>query len=88
MPIRWQIDEIKKKCTEKNKIRKAKIGDLRRIRAVTRQAYKVPIKKGGLTTKATEPKDLEFQLRERRTTLAGIGVFFLSAEGKFRKWVL
>jgi ribosomal protein S18 acetylase RimI-like enzyme len=54
---------------EKIRIRKAAISDLPRVRCVTRQAYKVPIRTGGFVTRAKEPNDLTLQLEERRITI-------------------
>jgi len=62
---------------EKIRIRQAGIEDLGRIREVTRQAYRIPIKKNGFVTKATEPKDLRRQVAERR-----IGILTAELDGR------
>jgi ribosomal protein S18 acetylase RimI-like enzyme len=51
---------------EEIRIRKATIEDLPRVRYVTRQAYKIPIRTGGFVTRVKEPNDLARQLEERK----------------------
>jgi len=56
-------------------IRQAKIGDLQRIAALTRRAYRIPYKKSTFVTEPHEPNDIvgNFRRKEFFTFVAAIG---------------
>ena len=51
------------------KIRRAKPEDLDRVKCVTRQAYKIPIKQHGFVTRVTEPETLRRDLADDRLSI-------------------